>query len=419
MKILFLLFALARASTIETHGLASETIARASAVVRERDSFEARIHTQLDKWCNATLPAQQSRQSALRHLLLQAQSSTTPVGPEAAAGTELAQMEAQAAALGSELEGRRLLVQASKSSTKREMRSNRLDLDDAARNVDALQRAYDQLGGVKAPANAGVKAAANLLAQAKSMKQQAQQKVQLLQTHAAAGSVSNLSKLETEYRTSKADIVSSLHQYYTTQRSLDVLASALEDESEYLADLKSICGAESLVHARLANHVLPMLRGAPALAAKDVAVNKVAETKTATPKPAPRAVPAKSVEAKPIVTPEGAKRKALKVAETKTAMPKPALRAIPAKSAAAKPIVTPEGATPKAALKAASPKPILAHKHAFTQVASKPTATKVQPAVSHKVSKSMLVGHGKTKANTHKQLSTPKAAKSVATHVKS
>merc|ERR1719267_343821 len=100
--------------------------------------------------------------------------------------------------------------------------------------------------------------------------------------------------METQYKSKKNDIVSFQHQFFTTQRSLDVLTSALEDESGYLADLQSICGAEAMVHKRVESTVLPMLRRAPSLAATEVAVHEDSKPKPTSSKPVALKVAPKS-----------------------------------------------------------------------------------------------------------------------------
>jgi hypothetical protein len=401
--LLLLLNAAESATLLSTRGSASGTTASASSLVRDRESFEVRSHTQLSHWCNATVPAQVGRRSALQHLLLQAQSAQTPPAPE----DGLVQLETQAATLGGQLERERLSEQASHSMKAKERASLALDLDDATRDVDALQRAYDHLGGSKAQANPGLKAAQKLLEQAQEAKRQAQAKVTLLQSKTSSETSSNTSNLESQYRNKKADIVSFQHQFFTTQRSLDVLTSALEDESGYLADLQSVCGAESRVYERLEKHVLPILRKAPSLAATESSKPKpaVAKPVAAKPaaavahKPAHKTAPRKVAVVKP-AAPKPIKAKAATVAAPKAAVKK----AVAAAKAAVKKAVK------KAAVKAAATKPVVHKpKHVAPKaVAPKPMGQKkhphVKPAVAKPVAKPVAQKH-----KSHKKQKPPPA----------
>jgi hypothetical protein len=291
MKMMVALLGILTLSLLHHHvegaarGSASELVSRASSALRERENFETRAHAQLSRWCNATLPAQVSRRSALQQLLIQAQSSQSI---EEGTGSSLKQLETEAAAVGGDLERRRLQDEASQSMHSKEMVSSKLGLDDATRDVEALQRAVSHLGG----SGSGAKAVSDLLKQAQETKHQRQQQVLLLQSRSS--SKGNLSNLEAQYRVKKADIVSYQHQFFTTQRSLNVLTSALEDEAGYLADLQSVCGAETRVHTRIESQVMPML----------IDASKVATTEASRPKAAvvsKKPVAPQRVAAKPVV----------------------------------------------------------------------------------------------------------------------
>mmetsp|Transcript_88669 Transcript_88669/g.156975 ORF Transcript_88669/g.156975 Transcript_88669/m.156975 type:complete len:1226 (+) Transcript_88669:24-3701(+) len=267
---------------------ASTLDSAAKAVIRDQEVGEDHEHHQLEHWCNVTVIAQTNRRSALLRLLVQSQSVSS--GKDGGMGSDVSQLEKQAAVLGTSLEQERLAAQASESMQKQQIASLQLYMDDASKDVEALQRVWEQLGGAKANAQSpSAQVVAKLLVEAKKTVQERQAKLTWIQAGENGLGAANMSELESDYRNKKAAILNLEHQHYATQRSLDVLSSALEDESAYLSDLQSICSAEKRVHERLETRVLPALRGVPKLVAATPAAQEAPKAPE-TPAPPARAV---------------------------------------------------------------------------------------------------------------------------------
>merc|ERR1719284_1548522 len=107
----------------------------------------------------------------------------------------------------------------------------------------------------------GVQVLEGLAAEAEAAVKKSHHNLELLQV-AKGGSLADreLSRLEKEYRSKTDNMGQVQHQYLTTQRSLDVLTSAIEDESTYLSDLQTICGVERSVYQRIETYAMPEIR---------------------------------------------------------------------------------------------------------------------------------------------------------------
>jgi len=278
------LLAAAESDTVAgTSSVATSSGVRVATLLHEHVGFEARAHVQMSRWCNTTIAAQENRRNALHRLLSQAQVSQSVDG---STSETLSKLRADAASLDKEIEEARLNLIAKQSSDAKDSSHFKLSLQDAMKDVEALQKSLTHLGGGSAPTSAAVEAAASLLAQAQETKKQLQKQVVLLQAHTGASIEGNMSRMLSKYNSKKAEIVAYQQQFFTTQRSLDVLTSALEDESEYLADLRSVCSAESRVHQRLEKHVLPTLQSLPQKSSPVLKQSAKLSTPSQTSKPA-------------------------------------------------------------------------------------------------------------------------------------
>lgn len=220
----------------------------ASSLIHARTVYEDQVHVQLARWCNATLPAQTSRRSALQRLLEQAQTT-------AGKSPKLVALEQEVASLGNSLEKQRIGAEASRAAQDRHALEAKLDLSDVSADVKALSTAVKIIDSKHG--TPGYKSVQDLLTQAQTSERQLQTKAQLLQTTGSSSGAS--AKAQAEYQSKRAEKDQLQHLYFTTQRSLGVLTSALEDESAYLSDLQSICGAEQDVQHRLQGSTLPEL----------------------------------------------------------------------------------------------------------------------------------------------------------------
>jgi len=226
-------------------------------LVQQRESLEAQFHVKFQQWCNSTLPPQSNRRDALRHLLTQEQLTQNP---------PLKSLDQESEDLGDALAQRRISSQAQQSMYKRHLSAAQLFANDAVQDVRALQGAMDRLkqasGGGPQVTNK-IAFIDKLLQKAKAAAAYEQKKhTQLLQMKTESSAEHEIAEMEKNYSKKKAQIAQIQHQFFTTARSLDVLASALEDESAYFSNLQALCGVESAVYERLRKNIFPSLHQA-------------------------------------------------------------------------------------------------------------------------------------------------------------
>lgn len=250
------------AATGRTLEQVSGAAASGTALVHEREQLEDRSRSQFEHWCNATLPAQEGRRSALQRLLNQAQVSTADGLP---------QLKQEKAALGDSLERLRVATEASQSSQHEQLAAAMLDQEDAAADSRAMQRAVARFAKDKNGANQ-LKVLRQLEAEAQSLQKRSSKQVQMLQTGASSSAQQHeVSRLESEYNSKTTKIEQVQHLYETSIRSLAILTEAIEDESAYLADVQSVCQVDAMVYKRMKATAIPALRGALADLAKETA----------------------------------------------------------------------------------------------------------------------------------------------------
>ena len=203
--------------------------------------FQNQRHTSWKSWCNDSLPHQVERRAALQLLL--ERSEHTPSTEQ-----QLQVENRELADIGVSLEQQRVVAAVTQAEKVQRVANARLDLNLAGNDVEALQRAL-KLASSKG--TKGVDALKGMLADAESAKQKQEHVIRELEASYNELVEGNLSILEESYKLKKHRVVQLQHQLFTTERSLGLLTAALEEESEYLAEMHGMCGAEQRVQKRV------------------------------------------------------------------------------------------------------------------------------------------------------------------------
>lgn len=291
----------------------------AEEVDRTVQGAEEQRHTKVAHWCNSTLPPQEKRIMALQQVMLQAQSGAGPM-------PKIAELQMQSARLAAASEKQRAQLEAEQHQRNRHLTSVKLDYDGASKSVNALLKVKKKFGSSVPPK------LQQLLQQAQAEQQKLQAALKAAQQDAAPPPAKLA--LESEHEHLKKQMVQLEHQHITAQRSLDVLVSALDDESAYLADMQTLCSVEQQVHQRLSSQVFPKLQKPAQVAAlqqsqqgpadADVGADPPPLAATLSALPAPQSEPEVPLERPPQPKPEQLHRAVLvatKVARVTQAQP--------------------------------------------------------------------------------------------------
>jgi len=308
---------------------------------------------QFEQWCNGTVVAQDGRRAALRQLLAQVQASS---GDRL---QQIHQLTQEVADLGTKLESARVAVESASRDRGQKVTLASLNIEDAARDVEVLSHAQKD--------KSLNKVLGSLYKQAQGEKSKLQAALQLLQAKSDSTEVSTLEK---QYQSKQGKIDEVQHQYYTTQRSLEVLTAAIEDESAYLAVLDGVCTLGKEAYGRVRAEAVPSLQKAAHDLAEQKGGNTAKLNSAATssgaaapaspaeePKPkASLAAALRSLPAAP-AAPKLAGHKADAAPAAHQASPAAAMPAAPAAPATPAPPVAPASAPTAAVAPKAQPKP--------------------------------------------------------------
>jgi len=260
------LLAVGRIEVSAVATLRAEVSSSTKSLDDEVVTSEEQAHTQFDRWCKSTVPAQVNRRQALQELLTQAK-------PAAVESSQMQQVAREASLLEASLEQQRIAVEVADGARKKQLLAAELDTEDAAKSYDAMQKAYARLGGGAASTNSssssssaglfssrGLSVVGGLLPDVQAEVQQEHTK--LVQVESSSTGKLQLKQLEQKYLNKMSELEQLRHLQVSSERSMDVLMSALEDESGYLSDLQGLCSMETQVHQRLESTVLPSLQNA-------------------------------------------------------------------------------------------------------------------------------------------------------------
>lgn len=202
--------------------------------------------TIFNKWCNETIPAQSAREHAFQQLLVQAQAQTE-------GAQHLRELYDLTSNLTEATERARMANEVRKAIRNNRAASAQFDSEDADHDAQVL-RHVDDLQRTKGIAF-DVEQLDRLRSLAASLASRSRDAFQLLQTSEEAdhSKVEEVVILGTKTENQEATSERAFRQYFSSLRSLDVLGSAIEEESEYLANIKSACWIGSTVFKRLEN----------------------------------------------------------------------------------------------------------------------------------------------------------------------
>jgi hypothetical protein len=274
------------AAVLPSFVAASQLRSAYGAAVAARGELEAKSEAHLGAWCNRTLPAQKNRRVALERLL----AATQQAGDGSEAPPQ--SLVQEVATVGSALERQRMAGEAARAAREQKLTTAKLDMEDLLVEIKVSKAALAQLPA-SSKNDEGHRALQKLLetTEAAMRAQQNPKKMQLLQVEEEGTDANSEAKLETEYHEKKDEIAQLRRQHFTSARSLEVLTSALEAESAYLANVEVLCDMNKDVSEDTDNKFMPELAKAVAAAAVERTSTTVAPVPVATQAPMAPVVP--------------------------------------------------------------------------------------------------------------------------------
>lgn len=194
----------------------------------------------LKKWCGTALTVQVGRCNALEKLLVQTDlSRAMPVQ----------QAIAEAAAAGAAVEHERVAAQVAQSSQKQQRDATKGSAEEAERDVKVLRNAATKLGRNSAEAHMVQSLLVGVIAE----KKHSREKVAMFQVQKSAEGEQQkeILRLEQLHRIKQENVIRLMSQKVAGDQSIQVLTSALRDESAYLSDLQTTCKLGREIYKRM------------------------------------------------------------------------------------------------------------------------------------------------------------------------
>lgn len=309
--------------------------------VHKLKPLEDNRQVEFERWCNGSLAAQAQRRDDLHRLLAQAM-------PMTELGERLPQLSHDIPMLQTQLAKERAAIEALQGALRKSTRDAELAVQDGKKDYNAIKKMQDWLNTRKMPRH--TKQLVKMQTRVQKLIIRAQKELEKREAAFVAEKRSNdeavkkakaIPILQNKYENAKAEAQKLAQQRLVAQRSTTVLLAALEDESQYLTELRGVCDIRTRLHDRIeAKSFTSLLKIAPqvqALTQRKETDNKVSkevkEEKVAAPVEFMTTPEPSSVQEQPKVeepVPKPAKKKRSMRAHHAAPPPKPLPSALPA-----------------------------------------------------------------------------------------